>query len=394
MEIETVLVRNQMLEQVIGTVSIPMAELGYRAFYNWLILFNESNPTAPTGRLKVRIVIDPNVSEDFDEYNPSVIKRCASQLLSPAVSENIPFTLHDEENELRLFCMTWNAGNGKPPELDDDMNLNTVIEFFRRRTCHMYVISLQESDFQTPSGQSVQNAWLTYFDRVIGTDVFMCLCHHGLSQIRMYIYIRRDMLSLISGVHVGDEATGFGNVMANKGGVAISMTVGNQSVCFVNSHLAAHQENSEQRNQQYSDLVRGLHVGSPRFDLISQFNHVIWMGDLNYRIDYNGTDPEKAVKNSPSEAEFEAFHDAIRVCAGKANFRELFELDQLQRMMKENKAFTDFKEAEINYNPTFKVAKGKLLEYSVSAFDDYIYSFTVLEKTCSSVVRSYSLEIC
>lgn len=57
------------------------------------------------------------------------------------------------------------------------------------------------------------------------------------------------------------------------------------TLCFVNSHLAAHQEHVEMRNQNYHEIVEELHLGNSAFDITNHFGHVFWTGDLNYRID-------------------------------------------------------------------------------------------------------------
>jgi hypothetical protein len=40
---------------------------------------------------------------------------------------------------------------------------------------------------------------------------------------------------------VREVATGVGNMLANKGGTVMSLSFHHLTLCFVNSHLAAHQ---------------------------------------------------------------------------------------------------------------------------------------------------------
>lgn len=49
-----------------------------------------------------------------------------------------------------------------------------------------------------------------------------------------------------------------GTTLGNKGGVGISFSIGATSCIFVNSHLAAHQNNVRERNEQFIHISRGL----------------------------------------------------------------------------------------------------------------------------------------
>lgn len=60
------------------------------------------------------------------------------------------------------------------------------------------------------------------------------------------------------------SATGFGGYWGNKGGVSVSLIVDGISLCVVNSHLAPHFENLEQRINNYNTIVDDQYFVSTR----------------------------------------------------------------------------------------------------------------------------------
>ena len=80
--------------------------------------------------------------------------------------------------------------------------------------------------------------------------------HHGIGVVGFsgeidIGYCREGIKKNISNIGIGYEAVGAMGIMANKGGIAISFTVDGTSVCVVGSHLAAHQQYWERRNQDF-----------------------------------------------------------------------------------------------------------------------------------------------
>jgi len=52
----------------------------------------------------------------------------------------------------------------------------------------------------------------------------------------------------------------------------------------VSSHLAAHLKNVAARNQNFRQILKAATLGNMDLDFDCQFHHVIWLGDLNYRV--------------------------------------------------------------------------------------------------------------
>lgn len=71
-----------------------------------------------------------------------------------------------------------------------------------------------------------------------------------------------------------------------------SLKLDNTSLAFVCSHLAAQQSKTAQRNSDLAEICAGLHLpagsaaGAAGSDIMTGFHHVVWVGDLNYRLEY------------------------------------------------------------------------------------------------------------
>lgn len=85
-------------------------------------------------------------------------------------------------------------------------------------------------------------------------------------------------------------ATGFANVIGNKGAVWIAISICNEDLLFVNAHFHAHQDEVLKRNEDFVQITKGINAVFPNRqgdNLTDKFDHIFWMGDLNYRVNGN-----------------------------------------------------------------------------------------------------------
>eukprot|EP00899_Mesostigma_viride_P027784 jgi/Mesvir1/8190/Mv12486-RA.1 len=274
---------------------------------------------------------------------------------SPQVKLELSLVRGDEECQLNLFCGTWNMGNARPPE-----DLSAWIPNDARHD--LVVVGAQECVYEPrPQFSSCEDDWLSTLLDAVGVR-YSVLAYKSLGAIRLAALVRDDARVAVASVKKDTEATGVGRVMGNKGGVAISLLYWDTSLCFITAHMAAHAGQHKVRNLDYAEVVHNLRIGDPRLDVVSQFEHVFWMGDLNYRLHLfpESSHSKDGSKRRPTEAQFAQVTDAI----ANGSLDELLAFDELRREMAAGKAFYRFVEGDICFPPTFKMVKGETRAYN------------------------------
>lgn len=169
--------------------------------------------------------------------------------------------------------------------------------------------------------------------------------------IHLAVFVKQKLLPFCSGVHKGSISTGIGNVIGNKGGVAVAFAFENTTFLFINAHFAAHSNNIEARNNDFKRIScelfedkasssksasdSGANESAP--DKTEDYDAVVWMGDLNYRVEAN----RKAVDTLIEDGMLEV----------------LLANDQLGREKGKGKVFQNYNEGKLTFPPTYKFDK-------------------------------------
>lgn len=160
------------------------------------------------------------------------------------------FADEEKQKSFTAFIGTWNVGN-KPPQGDLSPWIPTA-------KYDIYAIGVQECDYKLDLGKNVQQDFLDNLVKAVGpADQYKVIASEHLWQMRIYIFARTNIVKYITEVKAHTEGTGIAGVGGNKGAVVVSLNIRDTRVCFVNSHLAAHQDKSKKRNEDVAEIIRG-----------------------------------------------------------------------------------------------------------------------------------------
>ncbi|CAH0382748.1 unnamed protein product [Bemisia tabaci] len=243
------------------------------------------------------------------------------------------------ETKDTVFVGTWNV-NGQSPTCKLNQWLSVEPE-----PPDIYAVGFQELDLSkeaflfndTPREEEWQNAVIAAL-HPMGRYRKVALVR--LVGMMLLVFAQEQHAPHIRDVATETVGTGIMGKLGNKGGVAVRFDLHSSSLCFVNSHLAAHVEEFERRNQDYHDICSRISFSKflpPKS--IKDHDQIYWLGDLNYRI----TDMDVNLVKSYIE---------------KENYKAIIEYDQLKQQHKKGNVFVNYKEGEINFRPTYKYDTG------------------------------------
>ena len=251
-----------------------------------------------------------------------------------------------EARNLSLFVGTWNVNAKKPNEsMDAWLKPPELVE-----QPDAYVIGFQEIVDLNAGNLLVDHndnkEWEVMIQDSLSSwqNKYQLLTTHHLVGILLVVYVRHDLLHEIKSVQIDTVGVGIMGVGGNKGGVAVRFQWFDSTFCLVCSHLAAHQNNVHSRNSDFLNIAKRITYhpyNDPKARAFGLYDHdnVIWLGDLNYRI------------NIPDM-------DQMYSLIEENKLEQLLAADQLVLERKAGRAFKGYSEGLITFRPTYKYQPG------------------------------------
>lgn len=290
--------------------------------------------------IDILVGVDGRNSRKVKVYNPA--------------SEYIKSKLKEQENSftsfenVKIFTGTYNV-NAFNPLMTKNIDLTSwlfpsSVQNGDGSLPDMYAIGLQE--LIELNASSILNAdgsralqWSQLLNEQLNSfqmdEEYVLLRTESIATMALFLYVKKSKVSYVTRVAGSSKKTGLGGMAANKGACGIRCLFGTTSFAFVTCHLAAGTLAVTERYNDYSTIMQGLVF--PRNYYIKDHDHVIWFGDLNYRIDIPNLECRQLVANGA--------------------YKELLENDQLTRERRDRGAFNEFKEGLVKFPPTYKFDK-------------------------------------
>ncbi|KAH9974841.1 hypothetical protein BJV74DRAFT_863318 [Russula compacta] len=162
--------------------------------------------------------------------------------------------------------------------------------------------------------------------------------------IYLAIFVHRDAKHLVRGMSKSAVTAGLiGGRVGNKGAVGVSLKIANTTMLFVNAHLTAHEGKVPHRLANLAKIKNELAVDDflkaddPRMvaeDITDRFDFTFLFGDLNFRLDLSRLHADWLIS--------------------RREYEQALAFDQLYNIMRNGQAFVGFREATIDFPPTFK----------------------------------------
>ncbi|KAG4095810.1 DNase I-like protein [Neocallimastix lanati (nom. inval.)] len=283
-------------------------------------------------------------------------------------------TYYSERSDISLFVTTYNCDSTKPQELlNDEFNKKFFDNWFKViDSPDIIVVGLQEIvdlESKTVNAKSFllkakkkskkekldnrQQLWVDAIKNNLlnsQNEKYENISCTQMVGLFLAVFVKPCIHDRISCVDVDTVETGLKGYHGNKGSIALRMLIDDSSICIINTHLAANQEQLIARNNDVVTIMNETkfpphdkpccYVNGGDGSHIMDYENVFWFGDMNYRID--------PINNLTRD-------DIIKM-ANEGKYDELIKMDQFHNIHSTDTGFPLYPltEGKINFAPTFK----------------------------------------
>ncbi|XP_056176701.1 type IV inositol polyphosphate 5-phosphatase 9-like [Syzygium oleosum] len=210
----------------------------------------------------------------------------------------------------KIFVSSWNVGGIVPPE---DMDIEYWFDI-KKYPADIYVFGFQEivplsaGNVLGSENSKISRKWNAMIRETLNKsssrarpgqssmeshskEHFRCIVSKQMVGLFISVWIRSNLCEFVSHPSVSCVGCGIMGCLGNKGSVSVRFLLRETSLCFICSHLASGGREGDERHRN-SDateiLLRTTFPHGPSCNLprkILDHDRVIWLGDLNYRID-------------------------------------------------------------------------------------------------------------
>ncbi|XP_026029755.1 inositol polyphosphate 5-phosphatase K [Astatotilapia calliptera] len=243
-----------------------------------------------------------------------------------------------ENNDFRVYIITWNVGSAVPPDDITSLFGPNVSD----GNIDMFIIGLQEVNSMINKRLKdvlFSDQWSELCMDTLSPFGYVLVASQRMQGVLLLVFSKFCHLPFLRGVQTQSTRTGLGGYWGNKGGVSARMTMFGHPVCFLNCHLPAHMRNLEQRMEDFESILQQQQFEGGAATGVLDHDVVFWFGDLNFRI--------------------EDYDIHVVKCAIDSNkLPLLWERDQLNMAKNTELILEGFMEGQLKFPPTYKFDVG------------------------------------
>ncbi|XP_041667481.1 inositol polyphosphate 5-phosphatase K [Cheilinus undulatus] len=243
-----------------------------------------------------------------------------------------------ENNDFRVYIVTWNVGSAVPPDDITALFGPNVSD----GSVDMFIIGLQEVNSMINKRLKdvlFSDQWSELCMDTLSPFGYVLVASQRMQGVLLLVFSKFCHLPFLRGVQTQSTRTGLGGYWGNKGGVSARMTMFGHPVCFLNCHLPAHMRNLEQRMEDFESILQQQQFEGGTATGVLDHDVVFWFGDLNFRI--------------------EDYDIHVVKCAIDSNkLPLLWERDQLNMAKNTESILEGFIEGPLKFPPTYKFDVG------------------------------------